>query len=230
MTTPETTSSETAASGTAESEAAKYEAAAQEEAKQAAAEQAAARDKMQGYFPYCPPREHFPVVTGFVTPGSDFPPPHPLDASINMDVYDPTETISRGKFERIRVVEIDDEWLIEVNWCICGAFAATICGCWELRFYLDDVDGVGQSSGPLPNSTRRVPVESVKPVPGKDDDFTRRCYTKQVSIPANTVKKGAYSLLAVITLREGTCRRPGKPLGDYLGFAQIPVLVFVEGE
>src|SRR6266516_3762347 len=115
MTTPEMTPSETATS----------EVAAQE----------AARKRMQGRFPYCPPREHFPVVTGFVTPGSDFPPPHPLDASINMEVYDPTETISHGKFERIRVVEVDDDWLLEVNWCVCGAFATSFAGGWVLRLF-----------------------------------------------------------------------------------------------
>jgi hypothetical protein len=220
MTTPETTPSETAASGTATPEEAIHEAPKQEEA----------RSTMQGYFPACPPRDNFPVVTGFITPGSDFPPPHPLDASITMDVYDPTETISHGKFERIRVVEVDDPFLIEVNWCVCGAFAASICGCWDISFYLDDVDGVGRSSGPLRYSRRRVPVESVPAKPGEDDDFTRRCYTLPVTIPANTVSVGAYSLLAVIKLLSGTCKEPGRPLGDYLGFAQIPVLVFIPGE
>jgi hypothetical protein len=78
-----------------------------------------------------------------------------------MDVYDPTETISHGKFERIRVVEVDDPFLIEVNWCVCGAFAASICGCWDISFYLDDVDGVGRSSGPLRYSRRSLPVDSV---------------------------------------------------------------------
>jgi hypothetical protein len=70
----------------------------------------------------------------------------------------------------------------------------------------------------------------VPAVPGTNDDFTKRCYTFQGRVRANTVTEGAYSLLAVIKLRSGTCRRPGKLLGDYLGFAQIPVLVFVKGE
>jgi hypothetical protein len=209
MTTPES----------AEAEAVEAEMAAQE----------AARQKMQGYFPRCPSREHFPVITGFSTPGSDDPDCHSLDASINMDVYDPTESVGPRRFERIRVVETDDPFLIEVNWCICGSFAASICGCWELEFFLDDVDGVGTSSGPLP-LTGRVDVTSVPAVPGTNDDFTKRCYTFQGTVPAHTVAKGAYSLLAVIKLRGGTCRRPGKLLGDYLGFAQIPVLVFVRGE
>jgi hypothetical protein len=183
----------------------------------------------QGHFPKCPSRGQFPVITGFITPGSDFPPPHPLDASITMEVYDPTEFVAPGQFERVRVIETDDAFLIEVNWCVCGAFAASISGCWEINFYLDDVDGVGQSSGPLP-LTAKVAVDSVPAVPGQDDDFTRRCYTFQGTVPADTVGPGAYSLLAVITLYSGTCEKPGKALGDYLGFAEIPVLVFVPGE
>ena len=185
----------------------------------------------QGHFPKCPPREHFPVITGFITPGSDFPPPHPLDASITMDTFDPTEFVSPGQYERIRVAETDDPLLIEVNWCVCGAFAASICGCWELNFYLDDVDGVAPSSGLISGSPKHVDVTSVPPVPaGPDDDVTRRCYTLQFTVPPNTIGAGSYSLLAVITLLSGTCDDPGKPLGDYLGFAQIPVLVFVPGE
>jgi hypothetical protein len=219
MTTPESAAPAAAAPAAASPEAVTPEMAAQD----------AARRKMQGYFPRCPSREHFPVITGFVTPGSDFPPPHSLDASINMDVYDPTEIISAGRFERIRVVEVDDPFLIEVNWCVCGAFAASLCGCWEISFYVDDVDGVGKTEGQI-GTTQTVPVDSVKPVKGKDDDFTRRCYTLPVTIPAGTVEVGAYSLLAIITL-SSDCKHPKRTrLGDYLGFAEIPVLVFVKGE
>jgi hypothetical protein len=184
--------------------------------------------RTHGRYPKCPSRERFPVITGFVTPGSDFPAPHPLDASISMDVFDPTEFVAPGQYERIRVVETDTRFLIEVNWCICGAFAESLCGCWELTFFLDDVDGVGPSSGPLPNSTRTVEVGSAAPVPSPNDDVTKRCYSEEVIIPANTVKPGAYSLLAIIKLYGGGCPPdPKKILGDYLGFAQIPVLVFV---
>jgi hypothetical protein len=145
----------------------------------------------QGHYPRCPSKSHFPVVTGFVTPGSDFPPPHPLDASISLDVFDPTELVGAGQYERIRVVETDTRFLIEVNWCVCGAFAASLCGRWEITFFLDDVDGVGTSSGELPNSKREVAVDSVEAVPGTNDDVTKRCYTLQVTVPANTVKVGA---------------------------------------
>ena len=192
--------------------------------------------KPQGNYPKCPSRERFPVITGFVTPGSDFPPPHPLDASVTMEVYDATEFIAEGQLERIRVAEVNDAFLIEVNWCVCGAFAASLCGCWEITFFIDDVDGVGTTKGELPNSSRTVAVDSQPAVPGTNDDVTKRCYNLQVTIPGNTVQPGAYSLLAIIKLY-GACPPdpknppdPKKVLGDYLGFAEIPVLVFVPGE
>jgi hypothetical protein len=181
-----------------------------------------------GHYPKCPSKDHFPLITGFVTPGSDFPAPHPLDASISMDVFDPTEIISRGQFERIRVVETDDRFLIEVNWCVCGAFAEGLSGCWELDLFLDDVDGEGRSSGRL-HPTENVDVDTSKPVP-VSDDVTKRCYSLPVTIPAKKVTVGAYSLLVIITLRRGTCAKPGPRLVDYLGYAQIPVLVFVPPE
>jgi hypothetical protein len=200
------------------------------DAPEAAAPEAAATPQyeMQGYYPPCPCKDHFPVITGFITPGSDAPGSCCLDACVNMDVYDPTEDVGPGKFERVRVIETDDPFLIEVNWCICGRFAASICGCWEIEFYLDD-QGEGSSSGKLP-LVGHVDVSSVAPVKETNDDLTKRCYSFRGKVPANTVTEGAYSLLAIIKLRSGTCREPGRPLGDYLGFAQIPVLVFVPGE
>ena len=57
--------------------------------------------------------------------------------------------------------------------------------------------------------TGRVDVTSVKPVPGTNDDFTKRCYTFQGRVPANTVTKGAYSLLVVIKLLSGNVSQAG---------------------
>jgi hypothetical protein len=170
--------------------------------------------------PPCPPADNFPVITGFVTPGSDFPPPHPLDASITVDVTDPTENN-----ERIRVVETDTPFDVRVDWCICGALAASIGGCWQLNLYLDDIDGQGPSSGPL-GSPATVEVDSVQPV---TDDVSQRCYTYTFNLLAGSVGAGVYGLVAVVTLRSGRCAdpNPGPQLGDWLGFAQIPVLVFV---
>ena len=35
-------------------------------------------------WPRCPQKERFPLITGFITPASDLPPPHGLDASITL--------------------------------------------------------------------------------------------------------------------------------------------------
>lgn len=178
--------------------------------------------------PPCPPTDNFPVIAGFITPASDFPTPHPLDASITVDVFDPTEIVA-GERERIRVAETDTPFDIDVEWCICGALAASISGCWQLRVYLDDIDGGDpRTVGLLREAV--VDVSSVPPTsPTDPDDVTRRCYKYTFSLPANSVIAGVYNLVVVITLRSGTCKDdpPGAQLGDWLGFAQIPVLVFV---
>ena len=58
-------------------ESAAPEAATPDEAAQDEAAQDEARRKMQGYFPRCPSREHFPVITGFITPDQTPPDCHP---------------------------------------------------------------------------------------------------------------------------------------------------------
>ena len=94
--------------------------------------------------PLSPAGPTFSLITGFLTPASDLPPPHGLDGSIFVDVTDPTENN-----ERIRAVEIDTAWDLTVKWCICGRFADLLGGCWCVQVFIDDIDGVGTTSGPL---------------------------------------------------------------------------------
>ena len=57
----------------------------------------------------CPQPQSFPAITGFLTPGSDTG-PGALDASISLDVLDPTENN-----EPVRAVEVTDPWDLEVE-------------------------------------------------------------------------------------------------------------------
>ena len=173
--------------------------------------------------PPCPQEQDFNVLSGFITPGSDFPPPHPLDASITADVLDPTEIVG-GKPERVRIVETADRWAVEVDWCICVPFAAALCGCWCVQVFIDDIDGVGTTHGLL--GSARVPVESQRIV--QVDDTSQRCYEYTFTFPAGSVAPGVYNLVIVITLATGSCETPGPLLHDTLGFAEIPVLVFFD--
>jgi hypothetical protein len=169
--------------------------------------------------PPCPQEQDFNVLSGFITPGSDFPGPHPLDASITADVLDPTE-----HNERVRIVETADPWSVEVDWCICGPFAAALCGCWCVQVFIDDIDGVGTTHGPL--GSARVSVDSQPIV--QVDDTSQRCYEYTFTFPAGSVTPGVYNLVIVITLATGSCETPGPLLHDTLGYAEIPVLVFFD--
>jgi hypothetical protein len=114
--------------------------------------------------PKCPQDQSFKVLTGFLTPGSDAG-PGTLDASISVDVLDPTE----GN-ERVRAVEITDPWALEVDWCICGRFADIVGDCWCVQVFIDDVDGVGPTNGLI--GSRRVSVDSAPH--GACHDWMRR--------------------------------------------------------
>jgi hypothetical protein len=168
----------------------------------------------------CPQPQDFSVLTGFITPGSDFPAPHPLDASITADVLDPTENN-----ERVRIVETADPWDVKVNWCICGRFAAALCGCWCVQVFIDDIDGVGLTHGLLGSTKVALNTQPIVQV----DDTSQRCYEYTFKFPAGSVSAGVYNLVVVITLGTGdSCETPGPLLHDTLGYAEIPVLVFFD--
>jgi hypothetical protein len=168
--------------------------------------------------PPCPQDQNFGILTGFITPGSDTTPPS-LAGSITVDVLDPTEND-----ERIRIVETTDPWNLEVDWCLCGRFADLICGCWCVQVFIDDIDGVGLTSGLI--ASAKVPVSSGTTVEGADTATT--CFEVTFNFPAGRVQPGAYDLLVVITLSARDCDEPGRQVQDMLGYAQIPVLVFFD--
>ena len=137
---------------------------------------------------------------------------------------DPTEAN-----ERIRVVETDTAWDLTVKWCICGPFADLLGGCWCVQVFIDDIDGVGTTSGPL--GSMRVDTSTavvIKPTPG-DDDTSKRCFEAKFQFPAGRVTPGVYHLVVVITFAATPCDQNPKTLADdILGYAVIPVLVFYD--
>ncbi len=169
--------------------------------------------------PPCPQAQDFSVVSGFITPESDLRPPHGLDASITLAVLDPTEN-----FEPIRIVETTDPFAVDVEWCICGPIVPGLAGCWNISLFIRDIDGVGTTHGPL-GSTRSVQVDSV-PVTTVPPESSRRCYRERFDFRAGAVTAGVYNLVAIVTLRTGSCAHPGPRLGDTLGYAEIPVVAF----
>jgi len=167
--------------------------------------------------PPCPQPQSFPVITGFLTPGSDTG-PGALDASISVDVLDPTENN-----ERVRAVEVTDPWRLEVDWCICGRFADLICGCWCVQVFIDDIDGVGPTSGLL--DSKRVDVQGT---PSEQEDTSTICFETTFDFAAGSVGAGVYNLVVLITLSSRPCGDPGRLVQDMVGWAVIPVVVFFD--
>jgi len=169
--------------------------------------------------PRCPQPQNFSAVTGFLTPGSDTG-PGALDGSISVDVLDPTE-----HDERIRAVEVSDPWRLKVDWCICGRFADLVGGCWCVQVYIDDIDGVGPTSGLI--GTKRKPVDEEEQFVEGEDTATR-CYTTTIDFPVGSVRAGVYDLVVLITLSNADCDDKGRLVQDMVGWAEIPVLVFFD--
>jgi hypothetical protein len=169
--------------------------------------------------PPCPQKQHFNVLSGFITPESDLPPPHGLDASITMTVVDPTEND-----EVIRIAESTDPFAVIVEWCRCGPIVPALAGCWNVKLFINGIDGVAPTKGQL-GPTKTAQVDSV-PLTKVPPESSQRCYSLRFDFPGGTVGDGIYDLIAIITLSTGSCANPGPLLGDTLGFAEIPVFVF----
>jgi hypothetical protein len=182
------------------------------------------RGREQVMSPPCPPEQNLRILSGFSLPSTDSPYPRPLDGSVTVTVLDLTEND-----DPIRVVDTDDGFGVEVEWCICGPLAADVDGCWTVRVYMDDIDGVAPFHGMLGSAAVDVASVVAREVVGDSPDDAR-CYHHRFYVKPGTVGAGIYTLVAVITLATGTCANPGFVVGDTLGYAQIPVLVFIDSE
>jgi hypothetical protein len=169
--------------------------------------------------PPCPQPQDFSVLSGFITPATDTPSPNLFAGSITASVIDTTEN------ETVRILEATDAFAVQVDWCICGQLIQPIAGCWNVSVYINRIDGLPPPSGGQLGSTQTAQVDSV-PLQSVPPESFQRCYSMQFNFPGNTVAPGVYSLLVVITLSTGSCAQPGPLVGDLLGYAEIPVLVF----
>jgi len=139
-----------------------------------------------------------------------------------MTVVDPGEAD-----EVIRIVETTDPFSVVVQWCICGPIVPALSGCWNVSLFINPIDGVAPTKGAL-GTTKKVDVTSVPVTPAQPPESFQRCYLARFEFPAGTVGAGIYDLLATITFSTGSCSAPGPLLGDTLGYAEIPVLVFFQ--
>jgi len=170
--------------------------------------------------PPCPQPQDFSVLAGFITPANDTSAPEAFAGSITASVIDTDEN------ELVRILEPTDPFTVRVEWCICGRLIQPVAGCFEVKLFINPIDGEpGRTHGQLGPVERRD-VDSV-PLQTLPKEGFQRCYSVPFQFRGNTVVEGIYSLIAIVTLRTGTCAHPGPQVGDLLGYAEIPVLVFL---
>jgi len=77
-----------------------------------------------------------------------------LDGKVTgMDVLDPTENN-----EKTSLLEVDDEFDVQVTWELDGAATTVLGGSWVVSLYSDDMDGVGAMVGPIGGGPAIIPI------------------------------------------------------------------------
>jgi hypothetical protein len=110
------------------------------------------------------------------------------------------------------IIETDDNWEVDVNWNIQGLVAPALGGDWDVKLFLESMDGL--------NPTKQV--GNAKVSLGSVPPSNNRKYTAKIKIAAGTVGAGLYKLTAAITYSN---------LGVVLemaGFHEGPLMQFID--
>jgi len=122
-------------------------------------------------------------------------------------VLDPTELDASGNPEVTSLLEVDDEFDVQISWELTGANTTVTGGYWVLSLYSDDMDGVGAMTGLIAGPAIIPLTLQVPPV-----DYQ---YTFQVLPP--TPQVGLYKL--VVTINHSPNGDPNQ-LTEMFGFAE----------
>ncbi len=149
--------------------------------------------------------------SSFQTVETDFFPPGPnplLNGQVtDLKVLDPTELNAAGTPEVTSLLEVDDEFDVQVSWELTGANTTVTGGFWVVSLYSDDMDGVGGMTG-LIGGPAIIPI-----VPGVGPLTFQNIF--QVLPP--TPQVGLYKL--VVTISHSPTGDPNL-LTEMFGFAE----------
>lgn len=147
------------------------------------------------------------MFTGsFQTPADPDIGPGILTGTItDLIVRDTSEPPAPG--EKTLLLEPDDPFSVEIDWQLAGPLVWVVGGFWILGLFIDDMDGVGQTSGQLGTATIPVPPTTSDPM----------AYSFVFNVPGNSVTDGVYQLTVVINHSPD-----GNPnnLTEMVGFAE----------
>jgi hypothetical protein len=126
-----------------------------------------------------------------------------LDGKVTgMDVLDPTENN-----EKTMVLEVDDEFDVEVTWELDGAATTVVGGSWIVSLYSDDMDGVGGMTGLIAGPANIPIVGAPSPL----------VFRHKFQVPPPTPQVGLYKLTAAIN--HSPTGNPNQ-LTEMFGFAE----------
>jgi hypothetical protein len=149
-----------------------------------------------------------PIQSSFQTFATDIPFPNILDAKFtDFTVRDTNEN------EPTLLLEMNEPFDVEVGWSLSGTALCSIGGTWWVALFIDDIDGVGTTSGPL-GATQQIAVN------GCQAD-----YSTTFSIPANSVTAGVYQLVVTINHTPQNDTDPND-LTENVGFAESQPIKF----
>ena len=137
------------------------------------------------------------------TPVTDFNVLGILDGKVtSMAVLDPTENN-----EKTSLLEVDDEFDVQLSWELCGAATPVVGGYWVVALYSKNMDGVGTMQGLISGPA----VIAIQGAPG----CLAFQYTFHIAPPQP--KEGLYKLTA--TINHSPTGDP-KKLSEMFGYAE----------
>jgi hypothetical protein len=111
-----------------------------------------------------------------------------LSGSIKSKVADPT-----GINPPANIIQTDDAWDVHVEWEIAGVAAPFLGGDWHVSVY---VESIGPGPEMQLGTTTTVPLATAAPA-------ASRTYSTKVTVPAGTLPKGTYKLVALLNYSNG---------------------------
>ena len=117
-----------------------------------------------------------------------------LSGSIATEVLDPGSNPAN-------VIHVTDAWKVHVTWSVTGSLAPLVpaTGKWRVRVYSESIGpGLDQVVASKDYDVSQEPL----------DVTNTRSYDENLSIPANTLAKGLYKIVTVITIDDNAMPVP----------------------